>query len=218
MKKYLLSASAALSALVAGTSAQAAVQVCTGANCVATTENVLINSGLGPVVTGQTQNSNVTVLFTSVSDWLVAPSNGQARVQGALGSPLNNINFNLLGGATFKTAEFNLFPQPGRQLFEATSVVISYFNPLLNIWGTQSISTNGQNFLGIYGDAGEVFTGVSIVTNPIWTGFQDLRQVRLGGVSTNAVPEPATWAMMLAGFGAMGVAMRRRRKVAVSFA
>ncbi|MBA2466428.1 MAG: PEPxxWA-CTERM sorting domain-containing protein, partial [Sphingomonas sp.] len=29
-----------------------------------------------------------------------------------------------------------------------------------------------------------------------------------------AVPEPATWAMMLIGFGATGAAMRRRRKVA----
>lgn len=32
------------------------------------------------------------------------------------------------------------------------------------------------------------------------------------------VPEPATWAMMLAGFGAVGYAMRRRRNVAVRFA
>lgn len=29
---------------------------------------------------------------------------------------------------------------------------------------------------------------------------------------TAAVPEPATWAMMLVGFGAMGVSLRRRRK------
>jgi hypothetical protein len=27
-----------------------------------------------------------------------------------------------------------------------------------------------------------------------------------------AVPEPSTWAMMLLGFGAAGVALRRRRK------
>jgi hypothetical protein len=33
-----------------------------------------------------------------------------------------------------------------------------------------------------------------------------------------AVPEPATWAMMIAGFGFVGAAMRRRRKVQVSFA
>ena len=31
------------------------------------------------------------------------------------------------------------------------------------------------------------------------------------------VPEPASWAMMLVGFGAIGGAMRSRRKVAVSF-
>ena len=35
----------------------------------------------------------------------------------------------------------------------------------------------------------------------------------------NAVPEPATWALMLLGFGAIGFGMRRRREtVAVSFA
>ncbi len=32
------------------------------------------------------------------------------------------------------------------------------------------------------------------------------------------VPEPAAWAMMLAGFGLVGSAMRRREKVAVTFA
>jgi len=33
-----------------------------------------------------------------------------------------------------------------------------------------------------------------------------------------AVPEASTWAMMIAGFGAVGFAMRRRQKVALSFA
>lgn len=32
------------------------------------------------------------------------------------------------------------------------------------------------------------------------------------GVPTGAVPEPATWAMMLLGFGAMGVSLRRSRR------
>jgi hypothetical protein len=36
----------------------------------------------------------------------------------------------------------------------------------------------------------------------------------LDGVSlTAAVPEPATWGMMIIGLGAMGVAARRRRQV-----
>lgn len=37
-------------------------------------------------------------------------------------------------------------------------------------------------------------------------------------ISVNAVPEPATWGMMLLGFAAVGSAMRRRTKTRVSFA
>lgn len=35
---------------------------------------------------------------------------------------------------------------------------------------------------------------------------------------TAPVPEPATWAMLIAGFGMLGFAMRRRRRVTVAFA
>lgn len=43
---------------------------------------------------------------------------------------------------------------------------------------------------------------------------------RLGAGATGAVPEPATWAMMILGFGLVGFALRRREKVAtrVSYA
>jgi hypothetical protein len=36
-----------------------------------------------------------------------------------------------------------------------------------------------------------------------------------GDISFGAVPEPSTWAMMLLGFGAVGFAMRRRRRPAL---
>jgi hypothetical protein len=66
-------------------------------------------------------------------------------------------------------------------------------------------------------------------TNPIVTFFlsgADQNGVSLSLASTqnafeiddvavNGVPEPATWAMMLLGFGAIGVAVRRRRKTAL---
>lgn len=42
--------------------------------------------------------------------------------------------------------------------------------------------------------------------------------VVIDDVSLTAVPEPATWAMMIIGFGFIGAAMRRRQTVRVSFA
>jgi hypothetical protein len=37
----------------------------------------------------------------------------------------------------------------------------------------------------------------------------------IDNIAINAVPEPATWAMMLLGFGAIGIGMRRQRKTGV---
>ncbi len=39
-----------------------------------------------------------------------------------------------------------------------------------------------------------------------------------GGEDVSAAPEPAAWGMMLAGFGAIGATLRRRRRKSVSFA
>lgn len=41
-----------------------------------------------------------------------------------------------------------------------------------------------------------------------WTGLSEVQFV------SSAVPEPASWAMMIIGFGAVGYALRRRRRIA----
>jgi hypothetical protein len=49
------------------------------------------------------------------------------------------------------------------------------------------------------------------------TNGETFGNVLIGGLTLNeSVPEPATWAMMLLGFGAMGVAFRRRRRTTVT--
>lgn len=70
-------------------------------------------------------------------------------------------------------------------------------------------------------------------TFSITRGTADIAYFRISGADTygvnqiaieapvaggGAVPEPAAWAMMLAGFGLVGGAMRRRQKVSVSYA
>lgn len=55
----------------------------------------------------------------------------------------------------------------------------------------------------------------------VWDNAQGDRYTNYAFRLDNAVPEPATWAMMLIGFGAVGAAMRRRKsqpRVTVSFA
>jgi hypothetical protein len=70
---------------------------------------------------------------------------------------------------------------------------------------TQVISLVGVNLL-----ADSTYTlsiGGGGVTGAAYTG---------NGTLTPAVPEPATWAMMLLGFAAIGMASRSRRKVALA--
>jgi hypothetical protein len=43
-------------------------------------------------------------------------------------------------------------------------------------------------------------------------GTRGLNTQYSGGIAFAAIPEPASWAMMLFGFGAVGFAMRRRRR------
>lgn len=61
-----------------------------------------------------------------------------------------------------------------------------------------------------------LFNGTQLVQK----GQLDARLTGSASATVAAVPEPATWAMMLVGFGAIGGAMRRKSKVTtgVSFA
>jgi len=53
--------------------------------------------------------------------------------------------------------------------------------------------------------------------NSISTNLQDTARWNVSAATTPA-PEPASWAMMLGGFGMIGGALRARRKSAIPFA
>lgn len=176
-----------------------------------TDKNVLIATSDGALsIAGHTNNTGAGITFTSpVGEMLTGPSNGQARVE-ALDGLLNGLTFTLDHGFSFRTAVFNLSPLPGNQLNEAIKVSLTYILAGGGFaTGLFDVKTNGENFFGISGDAGEKFTSITFLSDPVETGIGDLRQLRLGGVA--AVPEPAAWAMLIAGFGLVGAAMRRRR-------
>lgn len=74
--------------------------------------------------------------------------------------------------------------------------------------GTVAGSTTGQFTLS-YAAASITRVAVAPGSFDDWVGVDNLRFTQ----ATAGVPEPATWAMLVGGFGALGFAMRRRPKV-----
>jgi hypothetical protein len=82
----------------------------------------------------------------------------------------------------------------GTVTFDGPSALDNYISYAL---GPVTLDANASYVVTLTGNA------------PLGTTFQ-------GTLNWNAVPEPATWAMMLIGFGAIGASIRRRRtRVAV---
>ena len=89
-----------------------------------------------------------------------------------------------------------------------------------NLVADLNIQSANLNFTQLSGP-GDLFTGPA--SNPTFnTGTFNLSGGFTAGPATltitraavTAVPEPGTWALMLVGFGGLGVAMRRRRESA----
>jgi len=209
MRGLYFAIAATMAALTAP--ATAAVTVCSGGGCAAQpNSNVLVNMGeTGLTVNGTLNNAPGTVSFTSIES-LINNANGQARV-GAVDGILNNPLLISYSGGLISAMEFNVNAATSGTLAltfaggDSDGVTISGL----------SLGTNGQNFFNIHDGT---FTSVLLSFHGDAT-VEDVRQVRLNVGQAPAVPEPATWAMMLAGFGAIGVMARRRRdRVAVNFA
>ena len=76
--------------------------------------------------------------------------------------------------------------------------------------------SNGNNFLGlIVTSSGQNYYGFVYSTNTIINsyGFESSPNTAITATTAvpAAVPEPATWAMMILGFAVVGAAMRRRK-------
>lgn len=204
----------AVAALLMGTSvpASAAVTICLGGGCAAQpSSNVLLNTGdTGTSVQGTLNNAPGTVTLTSAES-LSLPANGAARVSATDGILNNPLTFSFDDGL-ISALEFNINALTNGDVFftfaggDSDGQVTTLYD----------LSKNGQNFFNAFNGT---FKSVTMsFTNG--ATVDDVRQFRMSAAPTAAVPEPATWAMMLLGFGAIGFGMRRRRSdtVRVRFA
>lgn len=131
----------------------------------------------------------------------------------------------IVGSGTLTTDDMTV-QQNGRDAQKITGITGTYngssitgLNP--TIFGAdnfyylmgQFVSGNGLGFDTAAGTSANLFASVGNYrvnsVNPFQSGFVTATSSAVAG----AVPEPATWAMMLFGFGGIGFAMRRRLKV-----
>lgn len=110
--------------------------------------------------------------------------------------------------ATYDLGEFLFDFTSGNSLFGTYSGLLTFNAP--------GIFNNVQNYVitggtGIFAGATGTFVGTGTLgfTTGVPRGNQSFR----GTINAPAVPEATTWTMMIMGFGAIGAACRRRKRI-----
>jgi hypothetical protein len=182
---------------------------------------------IGTTVTGNLgQNGPNIVNFNGDTTETVATSDnlrlqqgsGQADVTGAeitLGGNPNDTydilsgNIYLTGYAGMSWIEFGLTSGVTGTLDFYITDNFGNVTPFLD-----QIIGKGDTFFAFEAINGESITNVFYSADTPPGGLTILKQVRIDLTNPNDVPEPSTWAMMLLGLGATGIAIRRSRKKA----
>lgn len=118
-----------------------------------------------------------------------------------------------LAGGTAYTLSF--------ALFATRSGAANQYSFSLKDWlGADLLATNSSASVpvGVWTPYSYSFvapsTGNFLLAFNFTSGATPAKDVLLDAVNITAVPEPASWAMMLMGMGALGLAMRQRRRIA----
>lgn len=209
----ILASGLALGFGVAALPASATIIIYNTPGAVQPDENVLLNTAppTGNLAFGRTNQTNTDVTFRGIEP-LATPSNGQARVEAADGG-LSALEFFLTDDSLgFTEVEFNIFGTRRT----AQNATLNFTDQFGEVFSQMFSLNNGQNFFSAEAIDGQLITNVSFTLDGNVT---DVRQFRIGGVESiggvGVVPEPGVWALMIAGFGLVGAANRRRNRTPV---
>jgi hypothetical protein len=133
---------------------------------------------------------------------------GQAWVVAKDGG-LQFLDFRLASGFTFGAIEFDLNAPDSKGKPVKWDVTIEGFGSNGEFKSQLLEDLTNNSFVNAWGTGITQLTHVSFTTADV--DLIGVGHIRVGDV-TAAVPEPATWAMMLLGFGGMGAMLRSRRK------
>lgn len=155
------------------------------------------------VVSGVVGPANTGVTFTGAENLVVQ---GQS-IEAAAGS-FNFLLFTLTDPLTaFTTAEFNL-----DSLADGAVSIFAYDQFGAEFGGGFTVDSAGANFFNVSATNGQTISSIVVMSA---AALDSVGQIRLGGI-VGVIPEPASWAMMIVGFGGVGGALRARRRLVVA--
>jgi len=203
MKIALLAGTIGFGCLVAG-SASASIVFLPGNNPEPGEQNILFIGGSGTTVFGHTNQTNTTVVFTSMTgQTLLTSSQGQAKITTQNnGGEVTDVTVSV-PRFTFTDFIVDLHALAG----DATITV----NANDGIF-THTLVPNpgqGQNFITILAQNGETISSIDFSASE--GSFEQPRISGLAAPGVAAVPEASTWAMMILGFVGVGILGYRRR-------
>lgn len=217
MSVKIFAAAAVAAGLSLSAPTEAAIVVLTSPPGVKTDENVSFKN-LGPAATIVTSTNKDTAVTFTGTETLDATAGGQAKITGADGD-LTALNFFLTDPAAGMSAvEFSISGPTGKRSSEEVLATINFFDQFgVGTTITAAPLDRGQNWFAAYVTMASQISRVEINTS---AGIRDIRHVRIATANAvTAVPEPAAWSMLIAGFGIAGAALRRRnRRVAIAHA
>src|SRR5438270_1517131 len=149
----------------------------------------------------------------------------QSVVTDVVGNP-NKIEFDTTNpGAGSVTSFFNFFSDSSNLgVFSVTTATspASTVNGFSLFTGGSQLVAGTTPFTSLTGGSNSLTLTTALTPNTWYTFQYTVNLATAADISgpasfyTNAVPEPATWALMLLGFGGIGMAIRRRRRPALA--
>ena len=176
------------------------------------TYNAAAPDGTFAAPTAQSNSVGFSVYLSSDASWTY----GFLQATGPLPQPFANVYFDFdSGNGANSDAGFEITNQ--NLIFGGST----YYYPgaIQFAYGTNSLEFAVSNAFFAPGNHGKIGDTITLRMGQIFGysvvgGTDGLGSVVVG----SAVPEPASWAMMIAGFGMVGATLRSRRKLAVSVA